>query len=107
MSEAASSLGARHQEHYRTCNCLADSGVCCVPTCACHDDPARTEATMAEHIVIADMTIQEFTNGREVSCTTLRRQGHGSPLAIAERVLTALEALALITDEGERSEVRP
>lgn len=30
------SLAHRHQEHYRGCNCLADSDQCCVPSCPCH-----------------------------------------------------------------------
>lgn len=28
-------VAALHAEHYRSCNCLADSAVCCVRTCPC------------------------------------------------------------------------
>lgn len=37
-SQAPPALSQRHQEHYRTCNCLADSAECCVPHCDCHND---------------------------------------------------------------------
>lgn len=39
LRDAASgrrSLAERHQEHYRTCNCLGNSAECCVPDCECH-----------------------------------------------------------------------
>lgn len=29
-------LAQKHQEHYRSCNCLGDSSECCVETCECH-----------------------------------------------------------------------
>ena len=37
---ADSPTEATHVEHYRTCNCLADSSECCRPTCTCHAPPA-------------------------------------------------------------------
>ncbi len=41
-------LAKRHQEHYRTCNCLGDSSECCVPDCECHAPAARTRGIFDE-----------------------------------------------------------
>ena len=33
-------LTQKHIEHYRSCNCLGDSAVCCVASCECHGPTA-------------------------------------------------------------------
>jgi len=36
LADEGPSLARKHQEHYRSCNCLGDSAECCVPSCECH-----------------------------------------------------------------------
>lgn len=55
---------------------------------------------MSERLITVDVRIREFDNdGREVFTASLVRQGKGSHLTGAERVVLALEALAAITDD--------
>lgn len=35
-------VGQLHAVHYQSCNCLADSAICCLPACPCKQtDPGR------------------------------------------------------------------
>ena len=33
-------IAERHADHYRHCNCLANSAICCVESCPCHVETA-------------------------------------------------------------------
>lgn len=45
-TDNARGLAQKHQEHYRSCNCLGDSAECCVASCECHD-PSHSDSTVA------------------------------------------------------------
>lgn len=58
---------------------------------------------MVDRRITVDVTMNEFVDGRLVNSTTLRREGIGSHLTVAERVMAALEVLASVTDATEYS----
>lgn len=52
-----------HLEHYRTCNCLADSAECCRSSCACHAPPVAGERTGPLGLNEGDR-VRHMTSGR-------------------------------------------
>ncbi len=54
---------------------------------------------MSERVIWVTVTVRDFLDGRQVSATTLRREGPGSGLTAEEHVTLALEFLARIADD--------
>ena len=73
-------IAERHQQHYRSCDCLADAAECCVTDCPCH--------------LAVDLTIPGYDNDDQIRRMALSEQQLHDPEASGPR-LRSLRALSL------------